>query len=161
MKKYKTTEIKLMTVREMETPAGLCDSPSAMMEYWQTAITPAAWHSPDRECVVVVMLDAKLKAFAHALVAVGTVNECSIHPRDVFRPAIHLNAVSVCIMHNHPSGDPAPSAADYRITRAIKEAGELLRIPLTDHVVIGTPNAGSAHDICKTGYFSFREAGCV
>jgi DNA repair protein RadC len=158
MKKYKTTEIKLMTVREIETPADTCDSPLKMMEYWETAITPASWYSPDRECVVVVMLDAKLKAFAHALVSVGTVNQCSVHSRDIFRPAIHMNAVSVAIMHNHPSGDPTPSSADYRITKQVKDAGELLLIPLIDHVVIGKPNVSNAY---AGGYFSFREAGCV
>ena len=80
----------------------------------------------------------------------GSLNASIVHPREVFKAAILLNAASIVVAHNHPSGDPAPSREDREVTRTLNEAGRLLDIPLHDHVIVGAE-----------GYFSFREAGLV
>ena len=67
----------------------------------------------------------------------GTVDQTFLHPRDIFRQAIRLGAVSVIVAHNHPSGDPTPSAEDIAETKRLRETGEVVGIPLDDHVVIG------------------------
>jgi DNA repair protein RadC len=68
---------------------------------------------------------------------VGSVNASIVHPREVFKGAIALSAASLLVAHNHPSGDPAPSEEDLALTRRLREAGELLGIPLLDHVIVG------------------------
>lgn len=78
----------------------------------------------------------------------GTVDACPIHPRDVFRTACRLNAACIIIAHNHPSGDPTPSASDLLTTRELKMAGQVLQIQLLDHLVV----AGSR-------YWSFADQG--
>jgi len=68
---------------------------------------------------------------------VGTRNGSLVHPREVFKPAILSNAAAVLLIHNHPAGDPEPSAEDKAITRRLKEAGEILGINVLDHLVVG------------------------
>jgi DNA repair protein RadC len=70
-------------------------------------------------------------------VARGTVHGVEVHPREVFRPLIRMAAAGAVVVHNHPSGDPTPSPEDVALTRRLREAGELLGIPVVDHVVIG------------------------
>jgi DNA repair protein RadC len=67
----------------------------------------------------------------------GTADKTFLHPRDIFRQAIRLGAVSVIVAHNHPSGDPTPSEEDIAETKRLRETGEVVGIPLDDHVVIG------------------------
>jgi DNA repair protein RadC len=145
-------EVKINCVREC--PGLICDRPEKSLEYWESSIATAPWFSAEREQMVVLILDAKLRTVAHSIVSVGTLSECMCHPRDIFRPAIVLNAYSIVIMHNHPSGDATPSAADYRVTRNLKEAAAMLQIPLTDHIVVGSRTE-------KTPFFSFKEAGLI
>jgi hypothetical protein len=145
-------EVKINCVREC--PGIICDTPVKSLDYWESSIKSAPWFSSEREQIIVLILDAKLRTVAHSIVSVGTLSECMCHPRDVFRPAIALNAYSIVIMHNHPSGDATPSAADYRVTRSLKDAGQMLQIPLTDHIVVGSRTD-------KTPYYSFKEAGQI
>ena len=92
-----------------------------------------------REVVVILPLDTKSKLICPPItVAIGTVSSVPLHPREVFRPLIRVAACSCVIAHLHPnSGEPVPSPDDIEITARIKEAAELLSIPLMDHVVIG------------------------
>jgi DNA repair protein RadC len=71
------------------------------------------------------------------LVAIGTLTSALVHPREVFKAAILANAAAIILVHNHPSGDPEPSAEDRALTSRLKEAGEILGIRILDHVVIG------------------------
>jgi DNA repair protein RadC len=73
-----------------------------------------------------------------------------VHAREVFRAAIIAAAAAVVIVHNHPSGDPSPSEADIKVTRDLIRAGQLLKIELLDHVIIGNPNHSSLRSL---GYF--------
>ncbi len=100
-----------------------------------------------REHVVTLLLDARHRLTSLETVAVGTVNASRLQPRDVFGPALRVDAVAVIIGHNHPSGDPSPSRADRVVTAALRGAAELLGIQLLDHIIV----ARSAHH-------SFREA---
>jgi DNA repair protein RadC len=70
-------------------------------------------------------------------VARGTVNGVEVHPREVFRPLIRMAAAGAVLVHNHPSGDPTPSTHDVDLTRRLRVVGEVLGIPVIDHVVIG------------------------
>lgn len=87
----------------------------------------------------------------------GTATSSLAHPREVFRCAIREGATAVACVHNHPSGDPAPSAADVQVTRQLREAAKAVDIELLDHVIIGTASA----DPQGRGYFSFRESGVL
>jgi DNA repair protein RadC len=109
----------------------------------------------DHESVRVILLNTKLKVLAIEEITRGTLNESLFHPREAFRPAIGRQAYGVVLVHNHPSGDPAPSVADRRITRQMQQAAELLQIRLLDHVIIGAPGEGRA------SYFSFKENGLL
>lgn len=71
------------------------------------------------------------------MVSKGNLNSSIVHPREIFKRAVLNNAASIICMHNHPSGDPTPSQNDIDITKRIDEAGELMGIPLLDHVIIG------------------------
>ena len=86
-------------------------------------------------------------------VSMGTADSSPANPREVLRPAIRHNAVSMIIAHNHPSGDPTPSSADVRVTRQIIESAKLMGIRLLDHIILGQPRGG------QPGYVSMRQQG--
>lgn len=85
----------------------------------------------------VVLLDAKLQYLMHTLISTGTLSSSLVHPREVFGPALREGASSIIVTHNHPSGDPTPSAEDVRLTRQLVEAGRLLDVPIHDHIIVG------------------------
>jgi DNA repair protein RadC len=85
----------------------------------------------------VVLLDSKHRVVRTAVVAIGGLNSTALEPRDVFREAVLGAAAAVVVFHNHPSGDPAPSADDVQLTRRLAAAGALLGIDLVDHLVLG------------------------
>lgn len=91
----------------------------------------------DQEELLVALLDQKHKVKRVVRVSRGTLNSSLVHPREVFRPAIHEAAAAIILIHNHPSGDPTPSTEDFRVTKRMEEAGELLGIRVLDHIVCG------------------------
>lgn len=106
-----------------------------------------------QESLRALYLDARLRLIRAEEITRGSVSECMAHPREIFRQAIIHSAYAVVVLHNHPSGDPAPSASDIRITRSLREAAALLQINLIDHVILGSPDGG------RVPYYSFKEAG--
>lgn len=106
------------------------------------------FHKKRQEEFWVVALDAKNKLIDSALVSRGTLMGSLVHPREVFLIAIRSAAAGIIVLHNHPSGEPEPSAEDRKVTHQISESGKLLGIPLLDHIIIGSG--------C---YFSFKDAG--
>jgi DNA repair protein RadC len=105
----------------------------------------------------VVCLNRKNRLIKRIEVTSGTATAALAHPREVFREAVREAAAAVVCVHNHPSGDPAPSAADIQVTRQLREAARTLDIQLLDHVIVGQPAA----DPNGTGYYSFRSAGLL
>lgn len=93
----------------------------------------------DREHFVILMLNTKNAVTGFHTVSIGTLDASLVHPREVFKPAILANAASVIAAHNHPSGDPEPSLQDRTLTQRLVTSGELLGIPMLDHIIIGAP----------------------
>ncbi|MCK9463482.1 MAG: DNA repair protein RadC [Proteobacteria bacterium] len=103
-----------------------------------------------QEVFLVVGLNNRNETLREEIVAKGTISECVVSPREVFRPMIAEAAARIVALHNHPSGDPSPSPEDVALTRRLAEAGALIGIPLLDHVVIG-----------RRGYASLRDMGVI
>jgi DNA repair protein RadC len=91
----------------------------------------------DREVFYVLLLDGKNRVQSEVRVSEGSLTAALVHPREVFAPAIREAAAALILVHNHPSGDPAPSAEDRAITERLRQVGELIGIRVLDHVVIG------------------------
>lgn len=103
-----------------------------------------------RELFYVVLLNNKNKKMREVKISEGSLTASLVHPREVYNPVIRESAAAVIFVHNHPSGDPAPSQEDIEITRRLKEVGEVMGVRVLDHVVIG-------HD----RYFSFSDRGML
>ena len=103
-----------------------------------------------RELFYVVLLNNKNRKMREVKVSEGSLTASLVHPREVYNPVIRESAAAVIFVHNHPSGDPAPSQEDIEITRRLKEVGEVMGVRVLDHVVIG-------HD----RYFSFSDRGML
>jgi DNA repair protein RadC len=105
----------------------------------------------------VLCLNRKNRLIKRVEISSGTATAALAHPREVFRAAVRESAAAVICAHNHPSGDPAPSAADTQVTRMLRDAAKAMDIPLLDHVIVGR----RAHDPAGHGFFSFRDAGML
>jgi DNA repair protein RadC len=125
--------------------------------------TTVCVHSPDiirgiccdmstlaQESMQIVTLNARNRMIDRHMITLGLADASLVHPREVFRPAIMDGACTIVLVHNHPSGDPSPSAEDLRVTRQMVEAGRVIGIKITDHVIIGRG---------QTPYVSLREKG--
>lgn len=107
-------------------------SPESIAEYYMQDLRHL-----DREHMILVMLDTKCRLLHDCVLSVGTVNASLVTPREVFTEALRFHAVSIVLLHNHPSGDAQPSKNDIVVSRRISEAGALLGINLMDHIIIG------------------------
>lgn len=105
------------------------------------------------ESLRVLVVNTRLKLVAVEELSRGTINETVAHPRDILRHALLHRAYGIILVHNHPSGDPAPSPADLDFTLGLKEAAQLLQVYFIDHIILG-----SASDVDR-GYYSFKETG--
>lgn len=101
----------------------------------------------EKENCIVLMLDTKCKLLKEIPISVGSVNASIVSPREIFREAFLCNAVQFILMHNHPSGDPQPSQADISLTMRVRECGELMGIPLIDHIIIGDNRYASLREL--------------
>lgn len=118
-------------------------SPDDVQRHFTPRLT-SAW----RESFHVLLLDGRHRLIADEEISVGTLTASLVHPREVFRSAIRSSAAALVLVHNHPSGEPRPSAEDHSVTERLGAAGELIGITVVDHVIVA-----------ESGYFSFREAG--
>ena len=91
----------------------------------------------EQEMLICIMLNTKNSFLGDVMISKGTVNASLISAREIFLSALSFQAVNIILLHNHPSGNPAPSDEDIMVTRQIKEAGDLLGIQLLDHIIIG------------------------
>lgn len=103
-----------------------------------------------KEIFMTLHLDGKNRIVCIDLVSIGSLNQSIVHPREVFKTALLSNAAAVICLHQHPSGDPAPSSEDISITKRLKEAGAIMGIRLLDHIIVG-----------EDSYTSFVESGLM
>lgn len=120
-------------------------SPEEIAEYFMEEM-----RHKEQEELYVLMMDGKNRLLHDTSLFKGTVNASLVSPREIFIEAMKHQAVTIALLHNHPSGDPSPSREDILITRRIRDTGELVGIPLLDHVIIG-----------DTNYISMKERGIL
>ena len=142
-------EYKVTTLRECPLPENLqqCETPDKAADYWRLHIATQPHFNPDCECLAVLLLNTRRKVKGHHLVSIGTMDTILVHPREVFRLAILTAASAILPMHNHPSGESSPSDADVKVTRDLIRAGQLLKIEVLDHVIIGHGNFSSLRSL--------------
>lgn len=102
-----------------------------------------------KEYFFTIHLDGKNRICCIDEVSVGSLNQSIVHPREVFKTTLLSSAAAIILLHNHPTGDPAPSREDLEITRRLKEAGELIGVKVLDHIIIGD------------SYLSFASQGLI
>jgi len=103
-----------------------------------------------QEFVVCLSLDVKRRLISRRVVFIGSLTASIVHPREIFAGALDDRACSVVIAHNHPSGEPTPTKADIALTQQLMAAGQIMGIPIEDHIIIG-----------KYGHFSFKANGLM
>ncbi len=151
MRPVNPKEFKVTALRECPVPEELlvCDTPEKVAEYWRLHVATTPHFSPDCECLVVLLVNTRRRVRGHQLLSIGTMDTLLVDPRIVFRAAVIAGAAAVILVHNHPSGDPTPSEADIKVTRDLIRAGQILKVEVLDHVIVGA----NAH-------YSLRQSGC-
>ena len=133
VRKYSVALVKESAHKYADIPTSL-NTPEKVVKYADSVLN---FDRLPVENFVLVPVDNKLKPLGVFVVTVGTVDASIVSSRDVFQAALLCNASSIFVLHNHPSGDPTPSKEDIEVTDRLKKAGELMRIPLLDHVIVG------------------------
>ncbi|CAA6678810.1 MULTISPECIES: DNA repair protein RadC [unclassified Lentimonas] len=139
-------------LKEDDSVETIFDTPEVVARHFRTLIA-----GKEVEHFWALCLDRKNRLIQRIEVSKGTASSCLVHPREVFKEAIKLSASAIIVVHNHPSGDPAPSRADIQVTRQLREAAKIIGIDLIDHIVVGQRNK-DPHGI---GFYSFNEAGLI
>jgi len=147
LKDFPGTKYRVALVREEDSTRNPSKkvkpitNPEAAYQYIRSGLK-----NRDREFFVSILLDVKNIPLGVNLVSIGHLSSSLVHPREVFKPAILASASAMIIAHNHPSGDPTPSADDINVTVMLKQAGEILQIPLLDHIIVGRDSYCSMKD---------------
>jgi DNA repair protein RadC len=136
---------------EIQQTAPLLDTPEAIADLLREECRPYGV-----EQFFAILLNTRRRLIRKIHLTNGTLDAAIVHPRDVFRHAVAANASAVVLVHNHPSGDPTPSKADISVTRDLVRAGQLLKIEVLDHVIIGKRTTERERD-----YFSMKENGYI
>ena len=147
------SEFRVMRLHDAPMDNTLVDQPAVCATYLQQAIGQSIIFRPDVENLIVLSLDTRKHCIGWEIISQGTVDCVFAHPREIFKSAIIANAAGFILAHNHPSGDPSPSGADAQFTRELVRAGELMKIPVVDHIILGRKTATSK------GWLSLRENG--
>jgi DNA repair protein RadC len=135
--------------KELSGDAPLLDNPERIADYLREDN-----RTYEVEQFQAILLNTRRRLIRVDLISQGLLDSLLIHPREVFRSAIAANASALVLVHNHPSGDPTPSEADIRATRDLIRAGQLLKIEVLDHIILGRRTAENGRD-----YTSLRELG--
>ena len=153
---YIAKEFKVVALRECPLSKELhhCDEPAKAAEYWRLNIAMNPYFNSECECLVVLILNTRRHVKGHQLITIGTLDTALAHPREIFRTAIVASAAAIILMHNHTSGDSTPSENDIKITRDMVRAGQLMKIEVLDHVIVGQATPQRPKD-----YTSLRELG--
>ena len=140
----KVKAVQLKCIGELSKSRGLSFSqPETIAEYYMEQL-----RHEEQEQLFCMMLDTKNHLLGEEMVFKGTVNGSLANPREIFLTAVSYHAVGILLVHNHPSGDPSPSRADLDFTERVRRAGDILGIPLIDHIIIGDHQ-----------FLSFRQQG--
>lgn len=134
--------------KELSGESPLLDTPDRIADFLREENRPY-----EVEHFQAVLLNTRRRLIRVEVISKGILDSLVIHPREVFKSAIAANASAMILVHNHPSGDPTPSEADIRTTRDLVRAGQLLKIDVLDHVILGR-NGANGRD-----YVSLRELG--
>ena len=158
MKNWRTklggSEFKVMRLNDA-TPSGqTLDTPDKIVEYLKPQLAQSVIYRPDVENFIIVHLNTRRGPIGFEIISTGTLDTLLVHAREVFKSAIVMNAAAIVLAHNHPSGEPSPSEADIKVTRDLIRAGQLLKIEVLDHVVLG-----QASPERPKSYASLRELG--
>jgi len=129
------------------------DCPDIVNRYLRPKLGESLIYRPDVENMIVICLNTRKKPIGFEIVSNGTLDTLLVHPREVFKAAIVMNAAGIILCHNHPSGDPSPSEADIKVTRELMRAGQMMKIEVVDHIILGQAGGG------KKEYTSMRELG--
>ena len=134
---------------ELQRESPVLDNPEAIVELLREQN-----RVKDVETFQILLLNTRRRLIRVEQVSQGTLDTILVHPREVFKSAIAARAAAIVLVHNHPSGDPTPSEADIKVTRDLIRAGQLMKIEVLDHVVLGRATAERPKD-----YSSLRELG--
>lgn len=155
---YNPAEFKVVALRECnERENPVADTPDCAAAYWRRHVETSPMFNPEVESLVVLFVNTRRRVKGHQVVSNGTLDTILAHPVSIFRAAVIMSAAAIILMHNHPSGDPSPSEGDIKVTRDLIRGGQLLKVELLDHVIMGKPGAGGAKDFSslrELGYFS-------
>jgi DNA repair protein RadC len=147
-------EFKVLRLQDAPLEKHLGDTPQSIVTYLRGMLPTSARYNPDTESFVVVFLNSRRRIIGFEIITNGTLDTLLVHAREVFKPAIVINAAAVVLAHNHPSGDPTPSEADIKVTRDLVKAGQLLKIEVLDHVILGDQQHQPPHcSLRELGYF--------
>jgi DNA repair protein RadC len=135
LKAYRIPGFRIALVRE--DGVNLSERPQIRVPAEAARVIKEYIGDSDREQFVLAMLTVRHRVIGLHTVSVGCLTSSVVHPREVFKPAILAAAAAIVLGHNHPSGDPEPSAEDVAITRRLSSAGALLGIEVLDHVIVG------------------------
>lgn len=135
--------------REMRAEAPTLDTPDRVADLLREEN-----RAYSLECFQVVLLNTRRRLVGVEKISQGTLDTILVHAREVFKAAILAGAAAIVLVHNHPSGDPTPSEADIKVTRDLIRAGQLLKIDVLDHVIIGRTSSERSKD-----FVSLRELG--
>jgi DNA repair protein RadC len=154
---YNIRELKVICLKEQHAPSAmaLCDTAEKVADYFNLFCKKSGTFNADVENFTVLLLNTRRRVIGHVIISSGTLDTLLVHPREVFKAAILANAAAVILLHNHPSGDPMPSEADVKVTRDLIRAGQILKIEVLDHVVMGIKDEIANNK----GYCSLREMG--
>jgi len=148
------SEFKVMRLNDADAPDTILDQPQAIVDYLVPKLAESIIYRPDVENMIVVHLNTRRRPIGFEIVSNGTLDTLLVDTRNVFRSAIVSNSAAIVLCHNHPSGDPAPSQADKKVTSDLIRAGQLLKIEVLDHVILGRSTLER-----PKAYSSLRELG--
>ena len=126
------------------------DTPQNVHAFWKKEIQSDPTLEPNKEHLIVILLNTINAVVGYTVVSTGTVSESMAYTRDILRPVIVGGTKHFIMIHNHPSGNPSPSEQDYSLTRQVNQASHLMNLTLRDHLIT-----------CSQTYFSFKELGMM
>ena len=130
------------------------NTPEKLVSLWDKTIAKEKLYRKEKETLILISLDTKLKMIGWHLISIGCKNQTICHIGEIIRPALIDNAASIAVMHNHPSGDTSPSVADVQVTKKLSDACKLMDIKLVDHVILA-----DGDNSYERNHYSFQEQG--